>query len=470
MNQQPNDSPTHQNPINLSRKTTSAHFRNLTSEHFPGLDKNPAYWRFFEYLLFGTFFDDKSGKLVISQSLIAEIERQTTIRYTAETFLKRFQQDVMSPSTFEWSRWAKQRCRIVTKLLFPVEFEEAFNLEMKKHWHHNGRVYFADGKRFSKAKQKKEREKAAKLANHASRAGLCPEALGIQEYMNGLAPNLFTATLKNLPDAIYEVNQIPNERGRKIQLKYLGDIEDQPKPYYSATEKGNTVRLFGMGGCIPKLQRNVRLALTQDWAEADLRNSQLAICARLWEIDEVNQFLQKGESIWDYLFDWFPVSKESKLSIKPALKKSLYSLCYGMKLRNIKWMLTKFLWTHGIPIKGARFFEPPLIKVLAEYRDLALSNVEQQGGATTCFGKFISTDNLKACQILSQVAQALELKLLAPIFQLARKTNDFTITLWQHDGFSVNFTRRTEEWKRRISREVEGELVKHNVISNLDWK
>ena len=42
---------------------------------------------------------------------------------------------------------------------------------------------------------------------------------------------------------------------------------------------------------------------------------------------------------------------------------------------------------------------------------------------------------------MAQQAQATELYLLLPVLKLAKSTNDFSITLWQHDGFSVNFYR-----------------------------
>ena len=91
----------------LHRLTVSKPFRELTARTFPALDRNPAYWRFMQYLLFGTFIDEDTGRLIISQKDLAEIEGWTRGmgNYRAIRFLTAFQTEVMTPETFSWTGW-----------------------------------------------------------------------------------------------------------------------------------------------------------------------------------------------------------------------------------------------------------------------------------------------------------------------------------------------------------------------------
>lgn len=113
------------------RTTCSAPFREVAKETFPNLESKPAYWRFLQYLIFGTFFDEDTKRLVIPQDVIAEIEGKSDEikNYHAGKFLSAFQADVMSQDTFQWSGWRKDKCRQVTKCDFPIHFAEAIDNE-----------------------------------------------------------------------------------------------------------------------------------------------------------------------------------------------------------------------------------------------------------------------------------------------------------------------------------------------------
>src|SRR6266511_1347139 len=80
--------------MRLSRRTVSPEFRNMIAETFPGLADNLAYWRFIEYLLFGTWRDEASNCLIASQELLAAIEdRQAQLEarnYNGGAFLDAF--------------------------------------------------------------------------------------------------------------------------------------------------------------------------------------------------------------------------------------------------------------------------------------------------------------------------------------------------------------------------------------------
>jgi hypothetical protein len=58
---------------------------------------------------------------------------------------------------------------------------------------------------------------------------------------------------------------------------------------------------------------------------------------------------------------------------------------------------------------------------------------------------------------------------VASAFKLARETREFTIVLFQHDGFSLHFLRRDEMWLQRIASVVQDEILQHGVETRLEW-
>lgn len=457
----------------LRRLTVSKPFRELTAKTFPALDRNPAYWRFMHYLLFGTFFDEDTERLVISQELLAEIEGWTRGmgNYRAIRFLTAFQADVMTPETFSWTNWiGSEKCRQVRKFELAASFQTALDEEWAKTHHDQGRVYFCDGRTFSKKKQRQCRLECRDAAISLQALAPCDEAREILDYLNHLPPNLFSGVLKNYNAALAVARAIKNENVIRQQMRVLKAIKDQPQPFYKPTSNGNTVRMFGAGDGITCLERNVRCALTADWHEADIKSSQLAICAAVWNVEAVQDFLRHGGSIWENLFEQFEFNAVEGATAKPALKEALYSTCYGMRKQYVGARLGNALKQCGIVRDGSLFLKNPLIKSMLTARMEATKRIIRDGGAETCFGKQLELGKLKPPQILAQIAQAAELKLIYPVVQLARQTEEFKITLWQHDGFSVHFVRREERWKRRLSNVVSEQAERMEIVTGLEWK
>jgi hypothetical protein len=253
---------------------------------------------------------------------------------------------------------------------------------------------------------------------------------------------------------------LDNEHARRQQLDILKRISDQPQTFYRPISGGNTDRVFGVGGGFTGLKREVRNALIQGWQKADLRSAQLAINAMLWDVPEIKTFLQKRHrSIWEELYEHFKLNNKEATRAKPALKTALYAACYGMGVRKIGSNLTEALADVGIVRNGNLFTKHPLIKALLNGRKRAVAAIQRNGGAKTCFGKWLSDFELTTPQILAQISQAIELKIMHAIFEVAAKTSNFTITLFQHDGIAVHFTDKSkaERWKRRMTKAVSEE-------------
>ena len=146
-------------------------------------------------------------------------------------------------------------------------------------------------------------------------------------------------------------------------------------------------------------------------------------------------------------------------------------MCYGMELKHVKGTTALRLKKAGLDTHIAtEFVNHPLSKALFVAREEALSSIASAGGAATCFGKWCAVSSLRQPRdIMAEVAQALEMKLIYPAFRLAGETREFTIVLFQHDGFSLHFLRRGETWLARIANVIQEEIAQHGVETRLEW-
>jgi len=91
----------------------------------------------------------------------------------------------------------------------------------------------------------------------------------------------------------------------------------------------------------------------------------------------------------------------------------------------------------------------PIVHAMWEAREAQLEKISNDGGAENCFGRWVAIPDKwherqkryfpNSRSVLAQLAQAWELRLLLPVLELARTTEQFTIMLWLHDGFYVDF-------------------------------
>jgi hypothetical protein len=459
------------------RLTVSPEFRELTEEIFPAIRENIAYRRLLHYLLFGSFFDLDSGRLVISQDVLADIEgwQGGKGNYRGQTFLLKFQTQVMSHETFRWTNWiGGKKARQVETFILPSEFEKALQKEREKPYRSQRRVDFCDGGADSPRKQKIERGKRKAAAEALFHKADCQEIREILMYLNSLPQNLFTTVVKeNFERAVLVAKAIKKPRSREYQLRLLHNIRDQPQGFYAPSKWGRTVRIYELGGGITNLKGDVRCALTAGWHEADLRSSQLAICAKQWGVPEVQEFLGKGRiSIWDTLGAHLNLNSDELIEAKPFFKVAIYSTCYGKQWNQIVECLGIALKMLQIQRDAALFFTHPLTKALLAARNAQMKKIRNDGGAITVFGKelLIQKGVLDAKQILAQQAQAAELHLLYPVFKMAAQTKEFTITLFQHDGFSVHFGKRPEFWREKLKAAIADQTVAMGVATTLEWK
>jgi len=461
----------------FDRITVSRHFRRRVTETFPALANDQVGWRMMQHLFFGYARDRVTRKRLLAHTTLAEIagHKGNPSNFKSGLFLERFRDTYFSAETFEWTPYqSAEKCRQVEKLILPETLQSDLEAEYRKEKYESGRVYFDTGEAYNSNTRRRDRRMMQKAATVAAREAETREAQEILEYLNNLPPQLFNRIVFLNHDAANEVAlSLENEHARRQQLDILKRISDQPQTFYRPISGGNTDRVFGVGGGFTGLKREVRNALIQGWQKADLRSAQLAINAMLWDVPEIKTFLQKRHrSIWEELYEHFGLNNEEATRAKPALKTALYAACYGMGVRKIGSNLTGALADVGIARNGNLFTKHPLIKALLNGRKRAVAAIQRDGGAKTCFGKWLSDFELTTPQILAQISQAVELKIMHAIFEVAAKTADFTITLFQHDGIAVHFTDKSkaERWKRRMTKAVSEEAQRLGVETTLEWE
>lgn len=433
--------------MNISNRTVSPKFRVIIASKYPNLKNNRADWAFLGYLMFGSYREEHSGKLLIPSELIARIEGKfdqwVKNNYVARYFLERFTK-LIQP--FKWSKWDSEQglARIVTELNWPQDVADAISAERQKLWVDTGRVYLINGTKFTSKKQIQNRRKEKLGALELLKESGCKEAEELLDYMNSLPSNLFYKILANMPHALEIADTLPPE-SRDRQKDLLNTVLDQYQPFYKPT--AGSTRIYAFNENLLGLQRNVRKALTMGWLECDLKSAQLAICAKTWQVARAQNFLNDGGNIWDSLFEHFGLEKNDET--KRVFKTALYAIMFGAQKKKLSGILDslgggsldKFL-SHGV------------IKSMWRARTRQLSQIRKDKGAINYFGQFISLKDFSARSILAQLAQAYELALLYPVLELAKKDKRFQIVLWQHDGFSVHIAKPED---------------KSNLVFNMKW-
>ncbi|NNJ11522.1 hypothetical protein EKD04_014385 [Chloroflexales bacterium ZM16-3] len=487
----------------LPRIIVSRQFRALIQNTYGFmLGDDIAKWRLMECMLFGTRVDPVTGGVIAGTDILAAIEgkeqKARARHYNGEAFLTHLKAEGMK---FDWWRHnvAAGRSRVLKPYPLPLDVQRAIVDELSHPLARQGAVYFDTGQPFdAKARRAETRRQqtaiqrqVAAYAHNGPYAGVEP-AQHLLAYMNDLPSNRFTGLLQQMDMAYAAVDRItthdPDQQARlqHQQRCILRNIESQPQPFYRPVER--SVRIFGAYYNITGLKREVRHALTQGWYEVDLKQSQLAICAASWPIPQVQTFLAQGRRIWSSLFEHFGLGETPE--VKDIFKDALYGTLFGMSEESLQsgsrkrvqgqWFtdyvgLDVLLGRYGVIKGGAHFLAHPLIGAILVARAAKMQAVIAAGGLETIFGQWIEVmDDASARSALVQEAQAMEMALLAPVIEQARHTKEWSITLWQHDGFSLSLRdqapARARALIKRLRKSVDRAAAKYGIITTLEVK
>lgn len=324
------------------------------------------------------------------------------------------------------------------------------------------KVYISNGNKRRSSVEIQNRKAREIECNNVIEIAATPMAKYIARYHHALPMNGFTKILNNADAAQLEIDRIENPHARLQQTMILDAIKESPKPFYKPTERSD--RLFGYGANITNLSRSVRKVLTAGWTEMDLKQAQLAIVGKLWNIPEVNDFLQSGKSFWKELSN--DISIELTNDSKDKLKRASYACIFGMSQRNLLEQLTKD-FSKEI---AENFLSHYIIKALLKARSAYMDKLLKQGFMVDPFAKVHVVTKNNVLSIIAREAQAYEQVLLYPVYELTNTTDDFSIQLVQHDGFSVAFhnVNTKDLWIKRICEVVDETAKRLGIHTRLE--
>lgn len=464
------------------RQTVSKYFRDEIIECYPSCTVDISYMRFLQYRLFSNNWEDQSKNLIkVPQFTLAYCEdKQKQLankNYKGHLFLQRFSRDVQYITWTDWS-YEEGRCRV-------VEFSIAYSLNdlltqelYKDYQKQGGRVYLISGVKFTTRNRNAELKKAqAKLREDLEHIRKCRKVrkgaakvffymmkVDIKHYIKIIDSNIDTVELaiKNRIDL--------TETKKKVYLETVDCLREIKKPMLHGVQ--NSWRLYDEGVSITGLPRQYRKMLCKGWTEFDIKSSQLAIVSSRWNIPSIHKFLSERHSTWDLFFNVFPVPGDEYEETKRFFKESLYSVVFGKQEDNIAKEYDNLFGTGA----GAKFSNIWLVRDLFDAREAEidkLANVPQGRyyslvAGLTCnpnnyfktgmskgelkkykqTGVMPYTQRQRITSAMAQEIQMIEMAILTPIIDLAEKnSNNYVITLWQHDGFSVKFLDKSKRDK-----------------------
>ena len=166
--------------------TVSRYFREAALRDFRVLRESKPYWLLFCYLLFGSWIDEDTRRLLLCAEILSEIEGRDPDNSEAEKFLIRFRDEVLRPTggEIQWTGWYEGKCRQLWKRHFGQKFEEILRREHFGYWDDSGLVNLLDGSAYNRSNarhfRREQRQAAGRLPT------LCEHAESIRTYMNTL--------------------------------------------------------------------------------------------------------------------------------------------------------------------------------------------------------------------------------------------------------------------------------------------
>lgn len=458
----------------------SKELRDFVEKHFHSLDEDG--FRIFFWYLNTCSYRDKYGNILLESKMLAQFEGIDEQNTQAEKFLIRFHELCLAPvgGCLKYTDYSHEehRCRAVEGFHMGVLHDEFLRLwnsdknQPKDSINSKKLVFASTGKVATYKALKKRRKQELDQAMSRPCGALTKELL---EYLNGnsLSTQVYTELIKrNWQDAHNACLQIKDKVLREQQLHLLREIKQNPRAYYFPSFWGLTPRVFTHGG-IPELKRELRIILCDGWHDADLVSSQLAICASLWKLDRIEEFLASGGNVWNEIQNTLNIPKEIWDKFKPYVKESLYTICYGGGKWMIKEPLLDGIRTLGLKLKHDKILNHWIFRELKNGQTRIAARIKSDGGMHDAEDKWLAlTTDRKISSVMAEVAQSYELRILISVIRLAKQTGNklFKVTVWQHDGFSMYIERNSEKVCEMIQEKVRKELGGLGIETKLEFK
>lgn len=465
--------------LKFQHKTMTRELREKILLKYPDLVTDRDFLSFFAYVLFAPQKDENSNDTVVCAKTLAQMEGKISQfkngNYNSSSFLERIKTNHNICMKISDYSYAERRCRVLTDCEFREIEDEYINGLRDKFINDKDHVYFFSGKRFHGSIVKHNYP----YFNYEEHPADVP-----RKYLNNLPSNAFSGILKiNFSGIIAAIDALPQETeyDRGLVNHIIRNIDyimnENPKPIYKPTDILHP-RIFAENYNLQGINSSFRRIMTKGWIEYDLVSSQLAIVAKTWGAHKMNEWLfahlDTDVKIWDKLICDIGVdSGDDKYKIlKSAIKEFVYSLCYGMSGKNLK---ERFVINMSDivddPLESVGLLmKHKLIRDVLDARREYSKEVEAKGHDIDAFGRLIPiTKDRKITSVLAIVAQSVELYIIIPAFEYAIANRDkMTIQLFQHDGFSVRYTKYSKKLERGLIEAVNGRARELGIATRLE--
>lgn len=450
----------------LQRQTVTKGFRVAVEKRYPSLSLDPAYWHTLEYLLFhkgAAHWDEETDTLLLPYWLLAlfsgidPADKNAVSNFNSGDYLDRFRRDVLTDLMVKDHVYTaeKKECRTVVGTGIDADIIELRDEELSRNItlkeYQRERVYFASGNRFRP--DAKQKARAVELAEaKALRAGLdeTPEQKVILDYLNELPPNVFTSLLAANYDAAKEiVNAIEDKGTRSANQTIMRRIADVGAPVYRPIT--NSFRVYDIQAGMQQLIRPARKALLRGCYEADGDAMHIAIMAKAWGVESLQEILRHGGGVrfWVELLEAmtgheFVIGSESYKAHKDVIKHAaVYPLGYGSGdeklVEGFERDDTARLF--GDPVDAVRrLHSVPFMRDLYEARERVKAEIIASKGIDSPLGRVRMQKGRGPLTVLAMANAAYEVKLIASLFDAARGQSDFKVILYLFDGVVIKST------------------------------
>ena len=318
------------------------------------------------------------------------------------------------------------------------------------------------------AKSKTVAERRDEVARYMPLVPLQGELLS---YLNGINTRTFSIPSNRFSAARDWV--VANQEGSKQQssLSQLRFLQTCSVSFYRPSKKGLSVRVHPAFVSLASVKKELRPILQPNWIELDLVSAHLSFIAMDWDVPILRDMLKSGTSIWNSLWQR---SKEFGVDAtfedcKPGYKAAIYAIAYGGGRRKarVELDIRSNVDMYNMEAFEKSFKTSPLVRELFKVRAKKIKEIRTKGGIQDGFDRWIEVGTHKSARTaLAIVAQSKELITLSPVLKEAIRVQkrqqrpDFTITLWQHDGFSIQVADRNKSRSivRRLQKLVSNEL------------
>lgn len=366
-------------------------------------------------------------------------------RFTAIKFLEALKKALPEDWNFEWTSpdYTENKAR-TTKITIPMYIAEAMYIDARDRPTPRYYLYKWNTKSTSRNASKASNLIYQMQQDYVNEAKH-PYQTDILNYLSGRDIREFK------PMDINRAHQVINTYpiGKKeCYMQSLSSVVDYPKPMYYPVE--GCYRIYAPG--LQFLKSDIRKALYPKWIELDLKSCHTSILTTILNLPRTKEVLLDKQDFWVYLMFSMDCLMTAFIypSVKKAIKKTLYALCFGAGVSSLKSIfieemeINTELKPNHIRKSWKSFKEIDVIQELSFQTKQWRAQLKQDGEYTDILGNhYIIKTDLDIRKACFNICSAYELALIYPIYQEAieeakKDRPQFKVLLHSHDGVSIH--------------------------------